>query len=116
MTVTNGQIQTGEYCTFYNSSGQDQDKAVLFLHGSGPGVSAWSNWQYALPALDGQFHSLAPDLVGFGATQHPQNPPSGMKNWMRIWVDQCLALMDALNIEKAHIVGNSMGGVIALNL
>jgi 2-hydroxymuconate-semialdehyde hydrolase len=63
-----------------------------------------------------RFNSLAPDLVGFGATQHPQDPPRGMKSWMRIWVDQCLALLDALNIEKAHVVGNSMGGVIALNL
>lgn len=116
MTVTNQEIQTGPFRTYYNRSGENQSQTILFLHGSGPGVTAWSNWQFALPALDGRFHCLAPDLIGFGATEHPQNPPSGMRSWMRLWVDQCLALLDALNIEKAHLVGNSMGGAIALHL
>jgi 2-hydroxymuconate-semialdehyde hydrolase len=35
---------------------------------------------------------------------------------MRLWVDQCLALLDELKIEKANVVGNSMGGAIALHL
>ncbi len=116
MTVTNREIQIGKSCTFYNRSGEEQSETVLFLHGSGPGVTAWSNWQYALPALDTQFHCLAPDMIGFGASQHPQEPPGGMRNWMRLWIDQCLALMDAFKIEKAHLVGNSMGGAVALNL
>jgi 2-hydroxymuconate-semialdehyde hydrolase len=79
-------------------------------------VTAWSNWQFALPALDGQLHCIAPDLAGFGATDHPDPRPSGMHSWMRLWVDQCKALLDELKIEKAHIVGNSMGGAIALHL
>jgi 2-hydroxymuconate-semialdehyde hydrolase len=116
MAVTNQEIKTGGYNTYTNISGEGRGQAVLFLHGSGPGVTAWSNWQFALPALDEQFHCLAPDLAGFGATTHPKNPPSGMRAWMRLWVDQCLALLDALKIEKAHLVGNSMGGAIALHL
>jgi|SRR5581483_2640067 2-hydroxymuconate-semialdehyde hydrolase len=39
-----------------------------------------------------------------------------MRNGMRLWVDQSLALLDALRIQKAHIVANSMGGAIALHL
>jgi 2-hydroxymuconate-semialdehyde hydrolase len=39
-----------------------------------------------------------------------------MRNWMRLWVDQSLAVLDALKTEKAHLVGNSMGGAIALHL
>ena len=116
MTVSNTKIKTGSFETYTNVSGEDRKEAILFLHGSGPGVTAWSNWQYALPALDGQFHCLAPDLVGFGATDHPKDCPSGMRGWMRLWVDQCVALLDALKIEKAHLVGNSMGGAIALHL
>ena len=61
--------------SYVNISGEDQKEAILFLHGSGPGVTAWSNWQFALPALDGQFHCLAPDLAGFGATDHPKHIP-----------------------------------------
>jgi 2-hydroxymuconate-semialdehyde hydrolase len=116
MTVSNTKIKTGAYESYVNISGEDQKEAVLFLHGSGPGVTAWSNWQFALPALDGQFHCIAPDLAGFGATDHPNPSPSGMHSWMRLWVDQCKALLDEMKIEKAHLVGNSMGGAIALHL
>jgi len=116
MAVSNTKVKTGAFETYTNISGDDAKEAILFLHGSGPGVTAWSNWQYALPALDAQFHCLSPDLAGFGATDHPQDSPSGMRAWMRLWVDQCIALLDALKIEKAHLVGNSMGGAIALHL
>ena len=116
MAISNTKIKTGGYETYLNVSGEDQKEAILFLHGSGPGVTAWSNWQFALPALDGQFHCLAPDLAGFGATDHPTPSPTNMHTWMRVWVDQCKALLDELKIEKAHLVGNSMGGAIALHL
>ena len=84
MTVSNTKIKTGAYESYVNISGEDQKEAILFLHGSGPGVTAWSNWQFALPALDGQFHCIAPDLAGFGATDHPNPSPSGMHSWMRL--------------------------------
>ncbi len=116
MTEAHVKLQTGSFTTHCERSGEGKAETILFLHGSGPGVTAWSNWQFALPALGEQYHCLAPDLVGFGATEHPQNPPTGMRNWMRRWVDQCLALLDSLKIEKAHLVGNSMGGAIALHL
>jgi 2-hydroxymuconate-semialdehyde hydrolase len=114
MTVGNAEIQAGKFRTYYNYSGEGHDETVLFLHGSGPGVTAWSNWQFALPFFDDKYRSLAPDLVGFGATEHPQPAPSGMRAWMRLWADQTLAFMDALKVDKAHLVGNSMGGAIAL--
>ncbi len=116
MPVTNVEIQTGNVRTCLNRSGEGKSETILFLHGSGAGVTAWSNWQFALPFFDETFQSLAPDLVGFGATQHPENPPTEMRQWMRLWVDQSLALLDALGIQKAHMVGNSMGGAIALHL
>jgi 2-hydroxymuconate-semialdehyde hydrolase len=116
MTVSNARVKTGSYHTYTNTSGEDQKEAILFLHGSGPGVTAWSNWQFALPALGGQFRCIAPDLAGFGATDHPDPSPSGMHSWMRLWVDQCKALLDELKLEKVHLVGNSMGGAIALHL
>lgn len=116
MTVSHTKIKTGGYDTYTYISGEDQQEVVLFLHGSGPGVTAWSNWQFALPALDGQYHCIAPDLAGFGETDHPTPSPSSMHTWMRVWIDQCKALLDELKIEKAHLVGNSMGGAIALHL
>ena len=116
MTEAPLKLQTGSFTTHCEHSGGDHAETILFLHGSGPGVTAWSNWQFALPALADRFQCLAPDLAGFGATEHPHSPPTGMRRWMRLWVDQCLALLDASQLEKVHLVGNSMGGAIALHL
>ena len=63
MAVSNTQVKTGDYHTYVNLSGEDKSDAVLYLHGSGPGVTAWSNRQFALPALYEQIHCIAPDLA-----------------------------------------------------
>ncbi|HEY8341987.1 MAG TPA: alpha/beta hydrolase [Calditerricola sp.] len=115
--VAHLRVKTGTYETHLNRAGQGSGEAILFIHGSGPGATAWSNWQYALPFFSEQgFDCIAPDLVGFGQTDHPETPPHGMRAWMRLWVDQLLALLDALGIAQAHVVGNSLGGAIALHL
>ena len=85
---------------------------ILFLHGSGPGVSAWANWRLSLAQLAGQFRCIAPDLVGFGYTA----VPIGLTFDRKIWIDQIVALIDALGIEQVSIVGNSFGGALALAL
>jgi 2-hydroxymuconate-semialdehyde hydrolase len=85
---------------------------VVFIHGSGPGVSAWANWRLALPELAKKYRVIAPDMVGFGFTERP----AGMVYDMAAWVRQTVGLLDALGLEKAHVVGNSFGGAIALAL
>lgn len=85
---------------------------VLLIHGSGPGVSAWANWRLMLPALAQQRRVLAPDMVGFGHTDRP----AGARYDMATWVQQALDLMDALDLERADVVGNSFGGALALAL
>ena len=109
-------IQTAGRQTFLNRAGAGKDQAILFLHGSGPGATGWSNWQYALPALGEHFDCLVPDLIGFGESDHPNPPPTRIQDWMRLWIDQQLALLDELKLDKVHLVGNSMGGAIALPL
>src|ERR1041384_7045671 len=101
---------------FLNESGRGQKEAVLFLHGSGPGATGFSNWQHALPSLGDRFHCLALALIGFGKSHHPQPPFNGMAGWMNAWVSQSLALLDSLQIKQAHLIGNSMCGAIALHL
>lgn len=110
------QIATGAYTTHLNRQGPVGQPAILFIHGSGPGANGWSNWQLALPALGEQWDCLAPDLAGFGDSQHPDPPPGDIRRWMRLWVDQMLALLDTLGIAQADLVGNSMGGAVALHL
>ena len=83
---------------------------VLLIHGSGPGVSAWANWRLTIPALAENNRVIAPDMVGFGYTDRPADNNYSMNDW----VEQAIGLLDALNIDKASVVGNSFGGGLAL--
>ena len=85
---------------------------VIMLHGSGPGVSATANWQHNIGALSQRFRVLAPDIVGFGATKRPDD----IVYSLRTWTDHVWAFLDAHDIEKTAIVGNSLGGRIALQM
>ncbi|MCX7623661.1 MAG: alpha/beta fold hydrolase [Thermomicrobium sp.] len=114
VSVQESTVQAGRWPTHLHRAGQGQP--VIFLHGSGPGVTAWANWRFAVPALADEFDCIAPDLWGFARSGHPDPPPVGARAWMDLWVEQVIALMDHLGIERAHVVGNSMGGAIALHL
>ena len=85
---------------------------VIMLHGSGPGVSALANWRHNITTLARRFHVLAPDIVGFGATERPHDVIYSL----RTWTDHIWAFLDAHGIEKTAIVGNSLGGRIALQM
>jgi pimeloyl-ACP methyl ester carboxylesterase len=103
-------IDAGGIQTSYLEAGAGQP--VVMLHGSGPGVSAMANWQYNIGALSHRFRVLAPDIVGFGATTRPDD----IVYSLRTWTDHVWAFLDAHGIEKASIVGNSLGGRIALQM
>lgn len=101
--------QTGGYRTNYHDHGSGP--AMLVLHGSGAGVCAWANWRTFIPALQDRFRIIAPDLVGFGYTETPADFEF---RFMDSWVEQIVALLDSLGIAKAHVVGNSFGGSLAM--
>lgn len=103
-------IKTGSFNTNYHDMGEGE--TILFIHGSGPGVSAYANWRLSMPTLSEKFRVIAPDMAGFGYTDRPD----GMTYNMDVWVNQIIDLMDALNIEKTNLVGNSFGGALALAL
>jgi 2-hydroxymuconate-semialdehyde hydrolase len=103
-------IKTGKFSTNYHDIGEGYP--VVLLHGSGPGVTAWANWNKLFPLLKNQHRIIAPDLVGFGFTERVPDPIYSMNNW----VQQTIDLFDALKIEKANLVGNSFGGALALSM
>jgi len=84
----------------------------VLLHGSGPGVSALANWRLALPALGETFRVLALDLVGFGETQVDGEVGTALDTWVR----HAAGFIEALRIGPVDVVGNSMGGAVALGL
>jgi pimeloyl-ACP methyl ester carboxylesterase len=96
--------------THYHDAGTGDP--VLFLHGSGPGVSGWANWRLNLPVLAERFRVVAPDIVGFGATERPDD----VRYSLRSWTDHVWDVADTLGLERFSIVGNSLGGRIALEM
>jgi 4,5:9,10-diseco-3-hydroxy-5,9,17-trioxoandrosta-1(10),2-diene-4-oate hydrolase len=84
-------------------------RPLIMLHGSGPGVSAWSNFRHNLPVFAEKFRVIMPDLPGFGRSALPE-----LKEVYPLDAARRLArLMDELEIESAPMVGNSMGGAVA---
>jgi pimeloyl-ACP methyl ester carboxylesterase len=107
---TGHRTAVGPIDTFYLDAGAGDP--VLLLHGSGPGVSGWANWQKTIPGLAQEFRVLAPDIVGYGATSRPDD----VRYSLQTWTDHVVGFMDALGIERASLVGNSLGGRISLAL
>lgn len=108
-------VQTGSFITHLNEAGVENSETILLLHGSGPGANAMSNWQFALPFLSDSYHCLAPDIAGFGQSQHDA-PPQKTAQWIDVWVQQQIDVLDSKGLNKVHLVGNSMGGGVSLHL
>jgi pimeloyl-ACP methyl ester carboxylesterase len=103
-------IDAGGIATNVHVSGSGE--SVLLLHGSGPGVTAWANWRLTIPVLAEDFTVIAPDIVGFGYTERPDGVTYDLDTWTR----HAVGVLDSLGIERAHVVGNSFGGSLALSL
>lgn len=103
-------IDLNGLATNYHDVGSGEP--VLLIHGSGPGVTAWANWRLVIPGLAGKARAIAPDMAGFGYTRTPRDWRATPANW----VAQAVALLDALEIPRASIIGNSFGGAIGLHL
>jgi pimeloyl-ACP methyl ester carboxylesterase len=94
-----------------NVTDMGEGAAVLFIHGSGPGATGVANWRGNLPALAGH-RRIAFDLAGFGAS----TPLAPLPYTVPSWTQQSLEIMDALGIARFSIVGNSLGGRIAMQI
>jgi pimeloyl-ACP methyl ester carboxylesterase len=108
------QIPVGGFSTAVIDTGEagGSQPPVLLLHGSGPGVSAAANWRPVIPALRASRRVIAPDQLGFGATATGDKLALGRA----AWTDHALSLLDELGIEQCDVIGNSMGGAVALSL
>lgn len=95
--------------TAYLEAGQG--RPLLLVHGSGPGVSGRVNWQGTMGSeLAGSHRMLAPDVVGFGETRGPADLPLDHESR----VAHLISFLDAVGLEQVDLVGNSMGGALAL--
>ncbi|MDT2006169.1 alpha/beta fold hydrolase [Rhodococcus opacus] len=93
--------------THYHELGEGTP--ILFLHGSGTGVTAAANWWLNLPAISAHGRCIAIDSLGYGQSVTAEGTEYGIKEWVR----HAVRVLDALGIEKTWIVGNSLGGWLA---
>jgi pimeloyl-ACP methyl ester carboxylesterase len=114
-TLTAGTIDVAGVATAVIDTGEPATASgppVLMLHGSGPGVTAMANWRPIIPAVSERRRVIAPDQLGFGGTATGELRTFGRE----AWTGHALALLDRLDVGTVDIIGNSMGGAIALSL
>lgn len=114
--ITTEDVAVGDHIFHLSTSGDGHGPPVLWLHGAEPGVSALDTWTPMLRDLAGDFHNLAPDLIGYADSTHPDPPPPGLGEFAQLRVETLVALLDHLGIDQVDLVGNSMGGIISLCL
>ncbi|MFG3257666.1 alpha/beta fold hydrolase [Streptomyces sp. NPDC048172] len=83
---------------------------LVLLHGIG---HHWQAWEPVLTALSASYDVIALDLPGFGASPPlPAGVPYGLETMVPLLADVCAAL----DVERPHVAGNSLGGLLALEM
>ncbi|MDD9962118.1 MAG: alpha/beta hydrolase [Gammaproteobacteria bacterium] len=86
-------------------------RTVVFVHGSGPGASGYSNFKLNAPVLAGAgYRVLVSDLPGFGYS----SKPADIDYTTDFFVTHLIGLLDAIGIEQCALVGNSLGGAVCI--
>ncbi|MDQ6600947.1 alpha/beta fold hydrolase [Bacillus salipaludis] len=88
---------------FYEEKGSGEP--LIFIHGVGLDHTMWNQ---QINSLSDSFRVIVYDMVGHGGSEHPPGPYS-----LSQYVEQLSGLMDYLQIDKTHLVGFSMGGMVA---
>ena len=101
-------VQVGERTLriHYNDAGQGTETVVM-LHGSGPGASGWANFNRNVqPLVDAGYRVVLMDCPGWSKSDPIVN--TGSRSDLN--ADTLAGLLDVLQIERVHLIGNSMGG------
>ena len=100
-------VDAGGVNLHYNDIGSGTP--VICLHGGGPGASGWSNFSQNVPSLSAKYRLLLVDMPQFGASEKVV-----IKEGRLTYVARVLnAMLDKLQIERPHFIGNSMGAQTA---
>ena len=98
------EIQVDDHKIVYLEGGKGQ--TILLLHGF---AANKDNWIRFAKYLTNDYHVVIPDIPGFGESSQIQNENYAAENQVKR-IDR---FMEALKVEKFHLVGNSMGGMLA---
>jgi len=97
----------------YHEAGSGERGAVLFVHGSGPGASGWSNFKGNYPFLaEHGYRTIVPDTMGYGYSTKPEDGAFSLSDVAA----QYRGLLESLGVDRLAVVGNSQGGAIAITM
>ncbi len=117
MTQQNTPIPEGHYVTLPNGyrihyHEQGKGMPVVFIHGSGPGASGYSNFKQNMQAFADQgLRAIVMDLPGFGLSAKPED----VNYDTDFFVSVLHAFLQTLDVQACVLLGNSLGGAIALH-
>ena len=98
--------------TDHPATGEEQG-TLVFIHGSGPGASGWSNFKHNIAAFQmAGYRCVVYDQWGYGKTDKPTH----IDHTLDFFVDGLGALLDGLALQSVTLVGNSLGGAVALGM
>jgi 4,5:9,10-diseco-3-hydroxy-5,9,17-trioxoandrosta-1(10),2-diene-4-oate hydrolase len=102
-------VTDGGLSIHYHEAGSGEP--IVFLHGSGPGASGYSNFKgnYPVFAANG-YRAIVPDLPGFGLSSKPEDTAYVLD----FFVEAMHGLLGKLGLDRVMLLGNSLGGAIAL--
>lgn len=87
---------------------QGEDEPLLFIHGLG---GSTLDWEYQVPFFAKYFQVITLDLRGHGKTEKPAQPYS-----VTLFANDVAELIRSLHLNPVHVVGHSLGGMIAFQL
>jgi pimeloyl-ACP methyl ester carboxylesterase len=105
--ITARTIPSPRLTTRVLTSGADAGTPVIFVHGN---LSSADWWRGVMARLPAQYRAIAPDLRAYGGAD-PSAKVDATRG-MRDFSDDLAAMMDALGITAAHLVGHSLGGAV----
>ncbi|HCM25563.1 MAG TPA: alpha/beta hydrolase [Treponema sp.] len=91
-------------------SGKDDGVPVILIHGN---ASSSEFWRETIEVLPAGFRGIAPDLRGFGDTEDKLIDAT---RGLRDWADDIMALLDELKVDRFHMAGHSLGGMLMFTL
>lgn len=92
---------------------EGQGEVVVFLHGSGPGASGHSNFKGNYPLLvEAGYRCIVPDHVGYGFSDKPDD----VEHTLAFFVECIKQTLDVAGVTRCTLVGNSLGGAVAIGL
>ena len=97
----------------YLDEGPATGEVVVYLHGSGPGASGYSNFKGNYPSLVAAgYRCIIPDLIGYGFS----DKPTDVDHPLSFFVECIRQTLECAGVDRCTVIGNSLGGAVALGL